>query len=419
MQIDGPSEQNNQRGPIPPFKTSLSSPLDKKVMGSFTQALMTIENHLQTNPNKRYLIGRVRKGANAGDFVVYEKGFKAWSDALNKKVDFKHLTSSQKTKTNGIAKLLTIINQTPTLLENQGIQNAINHLSKTIPNLCKSCKLRTNEGRHLMGEFYPPKAPNKSIFPNQKLSTDWVNAHEPKFQGVAQKLIENIDHVTHKEFVAELKNSVEDFNRYLDSQEDKSYIIVIPGDYKKSALWVTSLALDFLKHPPTKIVMLDDPNYDQILSDSNITKIAVFDDAAYSGAQMAEYMNSIVLQTKTTTICPIIPFMTNVAKARIRNKLEGLNTQYQISQHKIMPSFSNFLDDEEKKLLREEGGSAFRARAQNAINPSGFDNLTLTYFDHKKGDDLSLVPSIDTGCLLNKEEPAIAFVGKVSPPYKA
>jgi hypothetical protein len=276
--------------------------------------------------------------------------------------------------------------------------------------LFKNSVLSINDNTYLMSEFYPAKAPSISVIKNPFSARLWVKAHTEEFREIAQKLINNIDHIRHDDFLTALENSVEDFNEYLDSQQDKSYVIVIPGDFKKSALWVTSLAADFLKYPPSKIIMKNDPNYEEFMEKSNSKNVVLFDDASYSGNQMAGYINTIGELSADSKVHVIIPFMTNYANTFIKENVTKVD--YKISSHKIMKSFSESLDDKEIKLLQEKGAEIFHS--------DDISNLTLTYFDHKKADDLSLVPSVDDGSFLCevKQKP-ILFVGKVISPYKS
>ncbi len=283
-------------------------------------------------------------------------------------------------------------------------------------------KVNHNGGEYTsMREFLPAKEPKESVSPDPIRKEEWVEAHKPEFKPLAKILIDNINHITHEEFKSQLKESVEDFNNYLRTQTDQSYIIVIPGNFEKSGLWVTSIAKDFLERPPEKIIMMGDPSLEEVLKEQTSKNIVMFDDAAYSGKQMSEeYFPRF--KNMGIKVHPIIPFMTKSAEKKLEIELNKLGIEHKCYKHATMDSFSKFLSEEQKKLLRKSGGGEFSLQPiDEETNPSGFDNLTLTYFDHKKADMASMVVAIDTGELLYYlwGSKKIPFVGKVNSPYKS
>jgi hypothetical protein len=353
------------------------------------------------------LIGSVTKGANAGEYVVYPKGLKAFFAALFRRVDFTLPTES--IPHSPTIQPVTSITNTPTI---QPLRSGFE--------IFKTCRLFNGEESRLMEKFYPAKAPDHESPPNQKNLDKWVNAHPQEFQSIALKLKEHLHYVTHEEFQNELKTSVEGFNRYLDSQEDKSYTIVIAGDYDKSSLWVTSLAEPFLKYPPTNIIMQYDPAYPAFIKHSKTDNFVIFDDAAYSGNQMCQFLSEGVLSvSKGKTIHPIIPFMTKFAEINILSVLEGSKST--LSSHQIMPGFAEFLTPEEQDLLIKEGNEQFYGVIKNQEdNPSGFGELVVTYFPHKIGDSYSAIEAIRYGSSLSRSQREnIRFVDEIIPPYKS
>jgi hypothetical protein len=269
-----------------------------------------------------------------------------------------------------------------------------------------------------MQNFLPAKEPKESVSPDPVLKQKWVEAHTGEFRTIAEILIDKINHVTHEEFKSQLKESVENFNNYLSGQSDPSYIIVIPGGFDKSALWVTSLAKEFLEFPPERIIMIHDYDFADILEESTCVNIVMFDDAAYSGRQMAEeYFPKFEGVDKV--LHPIIPFMTESAEKKLEVELTKLNIKHMIHDHATMDSFSKFLSERQKKLLRAEGNNEFTVQQiDTKTNPSGIDNLTVTYFDHKKADDWSMVTALDDGSSLNSSSEKIQFIPDVTSPYK-
>jgi hypothetical protein len=318
-----------------------------------------------------------------------------------------------------------------TLGQNKSVSEDFTRASTPSFDLFKTAKLSTNYSTRLMEEFHPAKAPIRSTFLNKDAADLWISSHPTEFQDIAKKLIQNIKHVTHEKFLKELKNCIENFNRYLDTQQDKSYSIVIPGNHEKSALWVTSLAADFLKYPPSKIIMNSDPNYEQFISESNMKNVVLFDDASYSGIQMSGYLEKILEKSPNSTVHAIIPFISESAIDRIYDTLSE-STNYKLYSSQVMESFSSFLTPEEKKLLETKGNPVFSPEKNNEYKLKGFDNLIPIYFDHKIGDNFSVPPSLNDGSFLDSyrrkidaegfiipdQRKPILFIPKIHPPYK-
>ena len=474
-------------GPANPFKAQpptntgrLENPATSNdpLVVSFNCAIQKIHDNLLNNPNKKYLIGRITTGPDEGTLAVYKKGLKAWWDQLLGKVNFKHITNSNKRDNdNDIVSLFKRVKVDALDARNT---DAINHLSYRIlsgrtkilksqiehqknrtPYIAKAKRLLdifrpifkeaipfnlesyanipeifwntqlkgySEDYRIInrpMKDFLPAKPPTKSTSRDPILCKKWVDKHPENLKPIAQKLIDNINHVSHDDFEASLKNSVNNFNNFLEYQSNKDYVVVIHGRFDKSALWATSLAAKFLKYPPTRIIMLSDPDFQKTMDKLNPANIVVIDDAAYSGAQMGSECISNILTTMSdkpiqgtsnATMHMIIPFMTEAAIERMRRTFERYNVRnYELFYDAIIESFKQHLTPAEATLLSEEA-----IKISNGKYMLG-DTLTTTYFDHKKGDLLSLVPAIDTGaslCAAQEDDPPILFVGKVQPPYK-
>jgi hypothetical protein len=271
-----------------------------------------------------------------------------------------------------------------------------------------------------MVRFYPPKKPIQSYPPDPKKSIEWVSSHPPELKELASKIMDSVEHISHEEFEKALLSSVESFNRHLASlpKNQREYTIVLPDSCPRpfkpytemSNLWITMLALPFLRFPPTKIavaqMMTGKP-----LKDVKTKNIVLFDDASYSGSQISEIMGGMH-PDRSTRIHIVTPFMTSRASTKIREELKGL---VWIANYREIPMLCNLLDQNQIEKIK----SAF-------LQPHP-ETLAMTYFDHKIADSWSVISSVlEEGSLLNvyfknslQNAPKVPFIPKISSPYKS
>jgi hypothetical protein len=262
-----------------------------------------------------------------------------------------------------------------------------------------------------LAKFYPPKRPAQSSAPNQDKCQQWVSEHPEALVEFAQKVINSISHVSQTEFEKALLCSVEDFNHHLSklSKDQRAYTIVLAQNDARtqkeyaemSNLWVTMLALPFLRYPPTQIVLAR-CHYGDCQKDIPTKKVLLFDDAAYSGSQIAETIEGLHLDQSTKVYC-VIPFLTKRAEQKLHD------ASVWIAEHQEMAVLYSRLNDSEKENLK-------RIPALNT-HPRP-ERLAITYFDHKMADLWSvLTPILVDGYLLHGEK-KIPFIPEINPPYK-
>lgn len=264
--------------------------------------------------------------------------------------------------------------------------------------------------------FYPAKRPPSSPLDKEK-SVEWINRHPEHLQSLATKFISSINHISQREFEGILRASVSDFNDHLSSlpEEKRDYTIILPEfcprpDKKydeMSNLWVTMLALPFLQFLPKKIIVVENRSI-KILSEWNEgSKNAVlFDDAAYSGSQIIDVVDSMNVK-KDITLHIIVPFMTARALERIQKDLTKSNNPHRFAKFQEIFPISDILIESEKETIKELLG----------VHPRP-NTLATIYFDHKIADLWSVFSEqMKEGKLLTGDQ-GVAFIPQITPPYK-
>jgi hypothetical protein len=180
---------------------------------------------------------------------------------------------------------------------------------------------------------FPPK-PTRSYPIKEKEAENWINAHTcEKQQKAARTLVKATRHISQPEFEQELKKSVDQFNAWLESQNNQDYLLVVTHK-QKSNHWVAQLALPHLKVLPRQVINIKHHELPKHLIEYHqqhpeIDKIVFFDDAAY-GCSQSKYLicqlskldwisecgdsgnlceKSRIHADKKYTIAAIIPFM--------------------------------------------------------------------------------------------------------------
>lgn len=259
-----------------------------------------------------------------------------------------------------------------------------------------------------------PPLPKKTYPIDRQKAQNWINSHPCQIQReAAAKLIENTRHVTQEEFEAKLKDSVEQFNVWLETQPSKDYVLLVsPKEFQKSNRWVAELALSYLKILPKQVLQLRDnffrnhPLSEDLLEyrkqHPEVNHFVFFDDAAYSCSQSKfatcelnsldlfnecgrnvfscseERQKEILAAEKNFTISAIIPFMRDpTCILPSSNISHACWPKPQVEKH-IHVFTCEKLNTVEDFLTAEESES---------INCRG--NRIPIYFDHKIADSVS------------------------------
>lgn len=264
---------------------------------------------------------------------------------------------------------------------------------------------------------------------------EWVNAHHEYYRPALMKLVNNIKRVSHKNFKIYLKRAVIKFNDHMDRVDNKKYTVLV--EPKKSNQWVAELALSNLVYKPTECLSLgakegrDYVNYlDRLSSSAEYPeRIVLFDDASYSGTQLANHVESIFSKFKEISssnssiklpiIHVIVPFSTKYAHEKLESLQYHASGHLEITSISEIPSVDQLLTADDLNRLRELYGWG-----KDSVESKG---RSLIYFDHKIPNGMSFVEPFTTGSVFPGKNGHEVQVKKgthyinlpeVKPPYK-
>lgn len=236
---------------------------------------------------------------------------------------------------------------------------------------------------------------------NQDVADLWVATHSDKFKKIAKKFVKNITYVSFDQFQNRLSASIQSFKKEIGQAP---YIIVLPDNYEqKSNKWVTTLALkDLRESPPQEVVIQSDLKKYLDINPQN-KNLVFFDDGAYSGHQMRNFISGIRYEIKGCLFYLIIPFMSLVARGRLAEK----DTWF--SEHQKLYSISDLFFEKDSERIVKSASEPY-----DDINP---DSLTLTYFAHKVADSWSVHRALRSQKNLEGNVQK-RLVAEITPPYK-
>lgn len=286
----------------------------------------------------------------------------------------------------------------------------------------------------------------------------WVGAHHEYYQPALEALAEKIQRVTYSTFSHHLGLAVNDFNKQLETVEDKRYVVLVQGN--KSNQWVTELALKYLEHQPTDSLSLGEKQardycgyLDRVGESGEVIKrIVLIDDASYSGTQLTEHAKAIFEKFKslglaTPTVHVIVPFATQYAVNRLEN-LSSSVAQEEEAPSEIQEGVASSEAKEAEPTPKVEGKlklslSAKIASVAKMLTEDHVSRLSelynwsedkiesrgrgLIYFDHKVPNGMSFVEALGTGSVYpGREGHEVRKITKekfqnlppITPPYK-
>ncbi len=273
---------------------------------------------------------------------------------------------------------------------------------------------------------------------NKKKMEEYINLHKKENQYLIKKILNNIQHVTFKNFIKNLSYQIEKFNNYLKDNNIKKYVfsIGVGNDFGasttdfniyKSNLWVFMLAYKFLKVKPYDIclnlntsirlyypeikdyLILDDCSYsgDQVVN--NVLKVAstelmYFDDNNFLASSLTKKAIFQPVQQKKCNIHLVIPYISKVANNKI-NDLE-LTTAFNIIK------YVSYIINPFKDILDYDLITKINSLYKKFYSYVDFGNLTPIFFEHKIADMISTIDlMLIKGQVLDNPEKKLVFVG--------
>ena len=244
--------------------------------------------------------------------------------------------------------------------------------------------------------FYPwPQAKKPAL--DEKKWGEFKKNFDVKRQAVFQKMMENRDHISYQE----LKRGLASLLKVFDD--------LVQGDFSlglklnKSTHWVASLAVPHLARPPKdafdiEVDTISNPGTSNslLIRDYKVatSHLLIFDDASYSGAQMASVLEAIMRHVKHCRITVFIPFISESALKKLQ-ELEGqVKASHNIitivtTNRKLVPLNSAITLDELNSLLTDEPKSLKISSIQQWERKIRYNEMMLSFTDWKIPDGVS------------------------------
>lgn len=238
-----------------------------------------------------------------------------------------------------------------------------------------------------------PQVPKALALPSKQKQQEWIRKqHNPELY---EKVINNLVYYrSHAKFLKRLQGCARDFNTLLSSlpADLQDYAIIVPNShYNKSNHWVTGLVLEYLEKKPQVILYPSEINSYKA-THPNLKHLVFFDDAIYSGRQMAAVIDST--QKNTHHISLVLPFYNKYALFKAHQANYYILGERMLCADEIE---SNYLTPktwqrEDTRLLN----SSFSSSWAPAASKVG------VFFQHKTADDASTFLSDLHGMMPNR-----------------
>lgn len=232
----------------------------------------------------------------------------------------------------------------------------------------------------------------------------------------ASTLAENFRVIPFGEFKQGLRSVTKAFNEEMKTQfPSEKYVVIVDSPHlKKSSSWVTEHAFSDLNPQPTDIICEKDLS--QFLKDHpDVKHVARFDDAIYSGKQMAQYANTINKAFKETNreghFHVINPFFTTAGLARVESQ-STLTMPVHIagrsqmvapdSPHRMKSVFETIRDPSLEKTIRSmypKTGDV-QGELMGEIKDA-WEGVVMLAFQHKLPDFVSTIANLQEGRVLD------------------
>lgn len=262
---------------------------------------------------------------------------------------------------------------------------------------------------------FPVQLPLFDVPPRQSVIQYWVLSHrkiwkrEPLVAQIARKIAENINYIGFEKFLAQLKITIEAFNK----QCNEPYVLCISEvrafklDEGTSHIWMAGLAFELcgLSFPHDIIFSYDLCDY--LKQNPETRNVLVLDDAAYSGSQLFGLLKGDIIATndnENVTLHFGLPYITEQAKERLNIFTRWVNVNF--LPHTILPTVKDILSYEELEAANKYVHGLLSRLSLHC---------TLSYFSHKLPDCMSTLPVLTTGEMLSFEYDIVQELYRIEP----
>ncbi len=316
--------------------------------------------------------------------------------------------------------------------------------SKRQPNSLGTASVDTDQALVAV-KIKVPRPQGKRI--NPEAAKAFVDAHPEDMRPFAQFVVDNVTRITQDDFEHELRRALSQFQAKIG---DKPYVSIQLrdtggglSDVAKSNEWVHDLAVEFNMFKPQASVLRDDV-WRWLIQNPEVNDIVIMDDGAYSGVQIGKLIATLVraatndegLRKRVNALRfhVVVPYMTNRAKDWINDTRDpyGSSVSPHISFYspQVISSMGELLRKAEK-VIGYNRVNDFREIIEN-ITKASLYSFTLTYFDHKVPDAVSVLSgewsraneTILQGIVFNRDgtmqDKRVPFIDNINelPPYK-
>ncbi len=268
-----------------------------------------------------------------------------------------------------------------------------------------------------------PDDPAPRIDQTQRIK--WINAHEKKHQNLLTTVIGKVEIVSFAQFTEALEGCL----KQLPKSQGPTISLVEPG---KSQAWVNELAAfryntvfdhyvrlgeEAAASLPYSLSLMDE----RVLTDPRLT-VYIIDDGSYSGNQMAFNLSGVSRVFReygaTPEISVIIPFITNVAIAKIKTTINELPNKVTFLFHQVIPTLQETLERHLSRKVDQERALelVFSQKEDPKSRKEYSQKVGLVIHAHKVPNAMSFPDEIAQGYVQGGR--SHRFIPEIEPPYK-
>ncbi len=227
----------------------------------------------------------------------------------------------------------------------------------------------------------------------------FIDACDPEVKKIAQKLIENTDHISFEKFLTRMNMCI--YHLISIVKVDRPVFVYLGVDLKevkkKSNYWLYLYVKEFIRYITNnkKVILITEMNNPLLKKDDVIVLI---DDCIYSGMQMGDTIYNIK-NTISNDYYLLVPYMSTKSIEVIKNNFATNSKLTTTSKLIITPHHYNLkltndiLNDNEIDIIGKYYINYY----------ASFRGKYLIYFDHKLADTVSTITHFYLGIVPSKE----------------